>query len=101
MFEKTITQVKPSTDIAWFYNTPGADSVVFEEEIILAPGYLFHNTTVVDDLTTVSSVFFETKEQYEDFVSSTKSARLTTYRAARIAYNTEQGIIQTETEKNL
>ena len=99
MFEKTITQVKPSVETVWFYDTPDADFAVFDEVIVVAPGYLFHNVTVVDELTTVSTAFFETKEQYEGFISSTASERLTAYRAARIAYNAEHNIVQTETEK--
>jgi heme-degrading monooxygenase HmoA len=99
MFEKTITQIKPDLETIWFYDTPDADFAIYDEVIVVAPGYLFHNVTVVDDLTTVSTAFFETKEHYEDFIASTASERLTAYRAARIAYNTEHNIAHTETEK--
>ncbi len=102
MYQKIITQVRPSVDVKWWWETDLGDPRLYTIVLTTEPGYLFHIYDVSDDeLSCVSTIFFEEKAQWDDFDTAVNSDELKEENTNRIKYNIDNGITHTETENIL
>lgn len=84
--------VRPSTDVAWFYDLHESEYHDFVKANFTDPGkFTMTNVVSSDGLTLMTTVVWTTKADYDEWMAN---EYLSDWRAKRKAYNLQNSIVQ-------